>query len=148
MLYYLIQLMVTIYKKLGLSIYQGRDWRKESGKKITPFRKKRKYEYGRFPILTKIGNDELRYAVRTKGGLIKIKLKNAVYANVLDPETKIVKKAKIIDVVKNPSDRNLDRMKVITKNCIIKTEIGDAIVTSRPGQDGVINAILIKPQGK
>ncbi|MBP1357341.1 MAG: 30S ribosomal protein S8e, partial [Sulfolobus sp.] len=26
----------------------------------------------------------------------------------------------------------------------IRTELGEAIVTSRPGQDGVINAILIK----
>lgn len=136
--------MVTIHTKIGLSVYQGRDWRKENGKKLKPNRKKRKYEYGRFPTLTKIGKDDVRYVIRTKGGGIKIRLKEVLYANVLNPETKEIKKVKILDVVKNPSDKNLDRMKIITKNTIIKTEIGDAVVTSRPGQDGVINAILIK----
>ncbi|MEM4772622.1 MAG: 30S ribosomal protein S8e [Nanoarchaeales archaeon] len=138
--------MAINYRKLGLSIYQGGDWKKENGKKLTQTRKKRKYEYGRFPILTKIGKEEVRYIIRTKGGSIKVKLKEALYANVLDKETNTIKKVKILDVLKNPADRNLDRMKVITKNSIIKTEIGDAIVTSRPGQDGTINAVLIKAQ--
>ncbi|HID05027.1 MAG TPA: hypothetical protein EYP20_04390, partial [Aigarchaeota archaeon] len=32
----------------------------------------------------------------------------------------------------------------ITKGTIIETELGKAVVTSRPGQDGVINAILLE----
>jgi small subunit ribosomal protein S8e len=140
--------MVTIYRKLGLSVYQGRDWRKENGKRLKPYRKKRRYEYGRFPILTKIGEEEIRYAVRVRGGNIKIKAKKVLYANVYDPEEKKIKKVKILEVIKNPSDRKLDRLKVITKNTIIRTEIGEAKVTSRPGQDGVINAILLKRSEK
>jgi len=142
--------MVIIYKKAGLSVYQGRDWRKKTGKKIKPNRKKRKYEFGRYPILTRISssNEEVRYAIRTKGGGIKIKTKEVLYANVLDPETKEVKKVKILEVLENPSDRNLNRMKVITKNTKIKTELGTAVVTSRPGQDGIINAILLKEENK
>jgi len=142
--------MVLIYKKAGLSVYQGRDWRKKTGKKLKPNRKKRKYEYGRYPILTRIAtsNEEVRYAIRTKGGGIKIKAKGVLYANVLNPETKEIKKVRILEVLENPSDRNLNRMKVITKNTKIKTELGIAVVTSRPGQDGVINAILLKEGSK
>jgi small subunit ribosomal protein S8e len=138
--------MVTIYKKLGLSIYQGRDLRKENGKIKTPNSKKRKAHYGRHPIKTKLSetNDELRYVVRVKGGNYKVKLKEALYANVLNPDTKEIKKVRILEVIKNPNDKNLDREKVITKNTIINTEIGKAVVVSRPGQDGVINAILLK----
>ncbi|MEM7825868.1 MAG: hypothetical protein QW412_03355 [Candidatus Aenigmatarchaeota archaeon] len=33
---------------------------------------------------------------------------------------------------------------MVTKGCIIKTEIGNARVTSRPSQDGVVNAVIIE----
>ena len=138
--------MVNIYKKGGLSVYQGRDLRKENGKIKSPNSKKRKANYGRYPILTKIskGNEEIRYIFRTKGGNYKVKLKSALYVNVLNPETKEIKRVKILGVIKNPNDKNLDREKIITKNAILNTEIGKVLVTSRPGQDGVINGILIK----
>jgi small subunit ribosomal protein S8e len=35
-------------------------------------------------------------------------------------------------------------MNVITKGAIIETEKGLAKVVSRPGQDGVVNAVLIE----
>jgi ribosomal protein S8.e len=138
--------MVNIYKKGGLSVYQGRDLRKENGKIKSPNSKKRKANYGRYPILTKIskGNEEIRYIFRTKGGNYKVKLKSALYVNVLNPETKEIKRVKILGVIKNPNDKNLDREKIITKNAILNTEIGKVLVTSRPGQDGIINGILIK----
>ncbi|BFI73661.1 30S ribosomal protein S8e [Nanoarchaeota archaeon] len=138
--------MVTVYRKLGLSIYQGKDLRKESGKIKTPNSKKRRIHYGRYSTYTKLSksNDELRYIVRVKGGNYKVKLKEALYANVLNPDNKEIKKVKILEVVKNPNDKNLDRLKIITKNTIINTEIGKAVVVSRPGQDGVINAVLLK----
>jgi small subunit ribosomal protein S8e len=138
--------MVNIYKKGGLSVYQGRDLRKENGKIKSPNSKKRKANYGRYPILTKIskGNEEIRYIYRTKGGNYKVKLKSALYVNVLNPETKEIKRVKILGVIKNPNDKNLDREKIITKNAILNTEIGKVLVTSRPGQDGIINGILIK----
>ena len=49
-----------------------------------------------------------------------------------------------MDVIDNPASKDFIRRKIITKGAIIKTEIGDAKVTSRPGQDGVINAVLIE----
>jgi small subunit ribosomal protein S8e len=38
------------------------------------------------------------------------------------------------------------RRNIITKGAVIKTELGDAKVTNRPGQDGLINAVLLPPQ--
>jgi small subunit ribosomal protein S8e len=32
----------------------------------------------------------------------------------------------------------------MNKGARISTEIGDAIITSRPGQDGAINAVLVE----
>jgi len=130
-------------EKIGLNIYQGRDWRKETGKIIIPYRKKRKYELGRFPTFTRLGEDEI-IPIRTKGGNVKVRVIKTQYANVLDPKEGKAKKVKILEVIENPSDRNLNRRGIITKGTIIKTEIGKAKVTSRPGQDGTINAILIE----
>ena len=52
-------------------------------------------------------------------------------------------KAKIEIVTANPANRHYVRRNIMTKGTIIKTDKGDARVTSRPGQDGVINAVLI-----
>ncbi|RLI95711.1 MAG: 30S ribosomal protein S8e, partial [Candidatus Aenigmatarchaeota archaeon] len=54
------------------------------------------------------------------------------------------KKVKILDVLENPANPQLVRSKIVTKGCIIKTELGNAKVTSRPSQHGIVNAVLIK----
>jgi small subunit ribosomal protein S8e len=46
-------------------------------------------------------------------------------------------------VVKNPTNIDYDRRGVITKSAVIETSLGLARVTSRPGQQGIINAVLI-----
>ncbi len=128
-----------------MAIWHGDRGRKVTGGKIRLHaKKKRKSELGREFVKTKISEKEKRKIVRTKGGGIKIKLKEVVYANVTDPKTKKTKKAKVLDVIENPANPQLVRSKVITKGAIIKTEIGKAKVTSRPGQDGVLNAVLIE----
>jgi len=129
-----------------MSYYQGNDLRKITGGKKKPFRKKRKYELGRPPTETKLGSRDERKARRVRGGNVKFGLKEVVYANVVDKETGEVKKVKILDLVENPANPDYTRRKIITKGAIIKTEIGNAIVTSRPGQDGVLNAVLIKSE--
>ncbi len=128
-----------------MAIWHGDRGRKVTGGKIRLHaKKKRKSELGREFVKTKISEKEKRKIVRTKGGGIKIKLKEVVYANVTDPKTKKTKKAKVLDVIENPANPQLVRSKIITKGAIIKTEIGKAKVTSRPGQDGVLNAVLIE----
>ena len=126
-----------------MAISHGKDKKKPSGGIRRPHRKKRKYELGRDPVRTLIGEDK-RKVIRVRGGNTKTKLLRAEKANILDPETGKVRVAKIITVKENPSNRNFARMNVITKGAIIETEAGIAKVTSRPGQDGVVNAVLIK----
>ena len=118
--------------------------RKPTGGRIRAHRKKRKYELGREATLTTLSNVEKRLHIRTKGGGLKIKLKKAMFANVFDPKTKVMKKVRILNVVENKSHPLFARSNIITKGAIIKTEIGTAKVTSRPGQHGVINAILLE----
>lgn len=127
-----------------MSYYQGNDLKKPTGGKKRPHRGKRKYELGRPPTETRLAETEVRKHVRVRGGNYKVRLKKAVYANVIDPETHTAKKVKILRVIETPAHREYARRGIIVKGAIIETEIGKARVTSRPGQDGVINAILIK----
>jgi len=127
-----------------MGVYQGNDLKKITGGKKRPHRKPRKYELGNYPTDTKLADRDVRKNDRVFGGNIKVRLKYAAYANVLDPETKTCKKVRILQVLEVPSNPELARRGIIYKGAIILTELGKAVVTSRPGQDGVINAILIK----
>ena len=49
----------------------------------------------------------------------------------------------IDDVIDNPANKDFARRKIITKGAIIQTSDGQALVTSRPGQDGVIQAKIL-----
>jgi len=127
-----------------MAIWQrGLTGRSYTGAKLRPARKKKKRELGSEPTHTKIGIEK-RKVIKVFGGNRKIRLFSATYANVYDPTSKKFHKVKILDVVKSPDNVDFVRRKIITKGCIIKTEIGNAKVTSRPSQDGVINAVLIK----
>ncbi|WP_297506712.1 30S ribosomal protein S8e [Thermococcus sp.] len=128
-----------------MAIWQGRSLKKPSGGRIVLARKKRKRELGREPANTRVVEDvEKRKIIRTFGGNRKVRLVGALYANVF--ENGKGKKVKILNVVENPANRQYARRNIITKGAIIETEIGKAIVTSRPGQDGVVNAVLIKEE--
>ncbi|NAT11387.1 hypothetical protein C4E22_07625 [ANME-1 cluster archaeon AG-394-G06] len=49
----------------------------------------------------------------------------------------------IIAVKSNPTNPFFARRNITTKGAVIETEIGDAVVTSRPDQDGIVNARLM-----
>ncbi len=128
-----------------MSIWQGRSRRKPSGGRIILARKKRKRELGREPAFTKVAEEnEKKKIIRTYGGNRKVRLIEALYANVF--ENGKGKKVKILNVIENPANRQYVRRNIITKGAIIETEAGKAIVTSRPGQHGVVNAVLIKEE--
>ena len=67
---------------------------------------------------------------------------------VTDPKSGKTEKVEIMRVVKNPTNIDYDRRGVITKGAVIETSLGLARVTSRPGQDGIINAVLIREEEK
>ena len=115
-------------------------------KKITggtkkPARTKRAFEQGGFASETRLG-DPLKVAKRIRSGALKGRLLYERYANVMDQSRNVVQKAEILRVIKNPVNPDYDRRKIITKGALIETSLGEAVVTSRPGQDGVINAII------
>ena len=125
-----------------MAIKQGRPKRTVTGARYIAFRKFRKSEMGRTPALTHIGATKSR-VVRVRAGDVKVKVMRAEFANVLDQKSKKFAKAKIVSVIDNPASRNFTRRNIITKGTIIDTEKGKAKVTSRPGQDGMVNAVLI-----
>jgi len=126
-----------------VSSYHGRGGTKRGGAggKRKPSRGKRLAELGRPFTATKVAEKDVRKSVRTRGGTPKVKLKKAAFANVLTKEG--FKKAKIKRVLESRDNRHYARMNVITLGCIVETDIGKARVTSRPGQTGVVNAILV-----
>ncbi len=117
--------------------------RKITGGKRRAYRGRRKYELDRYPTEPIIGKTNI-VTRSVRGNNIKIAVNSIEFANVADRVNKKVSKAKIISVVDNPANRDYARRGVITKGAIINTELGKARVLSRPGQDGTINAILIK----
>ncbi|ACS33148.1 30S ribosomal protein S8e [Thermococcus gammatolerans] len=128
-----------------MAIWQGRSLKKPSGGRIVLARKKRKRELGREPANTRVAEErEKRKIIRTYGGNRKVRLVEALYANVFEGGKG--RKVKILNVVENPANRQYARRNIITKGAIIETEIGKAVVTSRPGQDGVVNAVLLKEE--
>ena len=124
-------------------IAQTRSKRKVSGGRYISYRKKKLYEGGKAATWTKLGN-ERKVKEKTKGAGYKFKLLAADTANVVDPSTNKFVKAKITTVVGSPANRHFTRRNIIVKGSIIKTDKGKARVTSRPGQDGVVNAVLVK----
>ncbi len=129
-----------------MSVWHGDSHkRKPSGGRKRGFRKKRKFEQGLFPAETILGETK-RKVKRQKGGNLKVKVLRDKYACVTDPRSGKIEKVEVKRVIRNPANVDYDRRGVITKGAIIQTPKGLARVTSRPGQTGVINAILISEE--
>ena len=127
----------------GMVVIQHKSKRKASGGTYKKsYRSKRLYETGNHAISTTVGKKDLK-VVRTKGGSAKIKTMRADKANIFDPSTKKCTVATLKSVVDNPANRHYARRNIITKGTVIDTDAGKAKVTSRPGQQGSINAVLI-----
>lgn len=128
---------------MKLSVWHGDLHKKKpSGGRKRTYRKKRRFEQGSFPAET-ILDETKRKVERKKGRNIKIKLLRGKHVCITDRRSGKTEKVEIKRVIKNPANVDYDRRGVITKGAIIETSRGRARVTSRPGQDGVINAVLI-----
>ena len=124
-----------------MAITQTRSKRKFTGGKLHDYRKKRVFELGSLPAKTDIGATK-RVAHRGRGAITKQKLLRTDVVNLVgkDGKCKIVK---VKTVVKNPANQNFTRRNIMTKGTIIDTEVGQAVVTSRPGQTGTLNAKVL-----
>ncbi len=121
-------------------------WQLPSKKKITGGAIKKNYkktraQRGRDFLPAHIGKTRVKLT-RVRGGNTKAVILLVETANVVvDGKHKI---AKIISVAENKADSQFVRRNIITKGAIIETNLGKARVTSRPGQDGIVNAVLLK----
>jgi len=116
--------------------------RKRTGGKSSPYRSKRSFEMGSRPAETLLGKRVSRER-RGLGGNRKTVLLRSGVINVADPKTKRTQKVEIVEVLQNPANVDYNRRGVITRGALVKTPLGNARVTSRPGQNGVINGVLI-----
>ncbi len=112
--------------------------------KITRASKKRKAHCGGIFTETQIGDKKIK-KVNSKGGASKEKLVTSKSINVVLEGNPVV--CEIIGLEENPANRDYTRRKIITKGALlsVKTPDGKDIkvkVTSRPGQDGVLNAMI------
>jgi small subunit ribosomal protein S8e len=98
---------------------------------------------GSDPAATILGEPRIARR-RGRGGNTKLSVLAAKFANVTDPATGKTEKTEIKSVVRNPANVDYQRRGVITKGAILETTLGQARVTSRPGQHGVVNAILVQ----
>ncbi len=126
-----------------MAIWQGRSLKKPSGGRIRLPRKKRKYELGREPVFTHVAPLRKKI-IRVRGGNYKVKLLRIDEINVYNPKTGKAQKAKIRGVIENPANPHFAQRNIITKGAIVETDLGKVKVTSRPGQHGVLNGVLLE----
>jgi small subunit ribosomal protein S8e len=118
---------------------QGRSPRKRTGGRRRPNHKKKKHELGNESTETQVGDQKLKF-VDARGNTQKIRAVTTDVASVADGDETV--QATIENVVENPSNPNYARRNIITKGALLETSEGNARVTSRPGQDGQVNAVL------
>ncbi len=126
-----------------MALWQGESVRKPSGGRRRFNHKKRKAEIGREVILPTIGADRHR-KIRTMGGHEKVRILAQKVVNVTDPATGKTQKVEFTTVVENPANPHYVRRNIFTRGAVVQTKLGKAKITSRPGQDGVLNAVLVK----
>ncbi len=119
---------------------QGRSTRKRTGGRRRPSRKRTRAELGRDPTETTVGEPRLR-TVDARGDDEKVRVLSTNVAQVADGGE--VVEAEIENVVENPANINYVRRNIVTRGAVIETAAGRARVTSRPGQDGVVNAVRL-----
>jgi len=115
---------------------------KITGGRRIPLRVRRKYEIDRYPNEALTGA-QVTITRQVRGKNNKTALKTIDFVNLAAEGAK-VKKTKILKVLENPTNNDYQRRGVITKGAILEIQEGKCRVVSRPGQNGIVNAILIK----
>ena len=115
---------------------------KITGGRRVPLRVRRKYETDRYPNEPTNGA-QVTVTRRIRGNNKKTALKTIDFVNLATGKDK-VKKTKIIKVLDNATNNDYKRRGIITKGAILETQEGKCRVISKPGQNGIVNAILLK----
>ena len=115
---------------------------KITGGRRHPLRIRRKYETDRYPNEPNTGA-QITITRRVRGNNNKTALKSIDFVNLATGDAK-VKKTKILKVLDNTTNNDYKRRGIITKGAILETQDGKCKVVSKPGQNGIVNAILLK----
>ena len=126
-----------------MAIWQGRSLRSPTGARSRRNRNKRNAEFGRTPAETRIG-EEVKKEIVVRGNGTKTRATVANRINVIDPKDNSSKNVEIITVLENSANTHFVRRNIVTKGAVVETEIGKAKITSRPGQKGIVNGVLIE----
>lgn len=115
---------------------------KTTGGRRHPLRIRRKYETDRYPNEA-INGAQVTVTRRVRGNNNKTALKAIDFVNLATGDAK-VKKSKILKVLENSTNNDYQRRGIITKGAILETQEGKCKVVSKPGQNGIVNAVLLK----
>ena len=115
---------------------------KITGGRRHPLRTRRKYETDRYPNEA-VNGAQVTITRQVRGKNSKTALKTIDFVNLATGDAK-VKKSKILKVLENATNNDYKRRGIITKGAILETQEGKCRVVSKPGQNGIVNAILLK----
>jgi len=97
---------------------EGRHKRRETGGRRAKFCKKRKYDMGRPPSMTKIGETRI-HKVRCRGGNHKYRALRLDSGNFSWGTEVCTRKVRVLDVMYNASNNELVRTKTLVKGAIV-----------------------------
>jgi len=95
--------------------------RRETGGKRHPIRMKRRFELGRQPASTKLGERRV-HQIRCHGGFIKFRALKLDHGNYAWPGEAVTRKCRIIGVVYNATNGEFVRTNTLVKGSIIQID--------------------------
>ena len=121
---------------------RGKTKRSGSGARLIDYRKSKLYEIAGTAVMTNLKPNKIK-TQRTQGGGVKVRLLDANKINLYNSKTKKYEIADIETVLENPANAQLVRRNILNKGAVVQTNKGKARITSRPGQSGYLNGIMI-----
>ena len=115
---------------------------KITGGRRHPLRIRRKYEIDRYPNEAVVGA-QVTITRNVRGQNKKTAVKSTDFVNLAMVGSK-VKKVKILKVLENSTNNDYQRRGIITKGAILETSEGKCRIVSKPGQTGIVNAVLLQ----
>ncbi|KAF5842911.1 40S ribosomal protein S8 [Dunaliella salina] len=96
--------------------------RRLTGGRKKAWRKKKKYEMGRQPAMTKLSSNVAVRKLRVRGGNEKFRALRLDSGNFAWPTEAVARKTRILDVVYNASNNELVRTQTLVKNAIVQVD--------------------------
>jgi len=95
--------------------------RRATGGKRAPIRMKRRFELGRQPANTKLGERRV-HRLRCRGGFMKYRALKLDHGNYAWPGEAVTRKCRILDVVYNPTNKEFVRTNTVVKGSIVQID--------------------------